>query len=262
LYLNPSQKDAQLGEVFPIEILLDAQNKDINAVEMKVGADSEYLRLKDFSDGGSIMNYWAEKPKVDEEGALSFQGAILGGFKGGDGKLLTLYYETLKPGKTAINIQVFTTVYLNDGKGTKANLEFNGTAVNISSEQFKGLMPSIVDTTPPETLEAKISRASDIFDGQYFLVFSAKDEGSGLDYIEIKEGDEEWVRTDSPYLLKNQKLNQNILIKAVDKNGNARIETLNLKQYQLIKKIVYGVVIVIIILAIWQIFRKKKPKIA
>jgi len=260
LYFSPNQKDAKLGEVFPVEILLDSQNQDINAVEVKVSANSEYLRLKDFSDGGSIINYWAEKPKVDENNALTFQGAILGGFIGKNGKLLTLYYEALKPGQAAVSVQVFTTVYLNDGKGTKANLKFNGTVINISNEQFTGTMPSIVDTTPPETIEAKISRAADIFDGQYFLVFSTKDSGSGFDYIEIKEGDEPWVKADSPYLLKNQKLNENILIKTVDKNGNARIETLNLKQYQLIKKIVYGVVVLLIILAVWQIFRKKSRK--
>lgn len=260
LYFNPNQKEAKLGEVFPLEILLDSEGQDLNAVEVKVGAPSDLLKLKDWSDGGSIINYWAVRPAIDESGNLTFQGGVVGGFKGKDGKLLTLYYETLKPGKASVNIGVFTTVYLNDGKGTKANLAFSGSAVNVAAQKAEGAAPSIIDTTPPETLEAQISSAKDIFDGQYFLVFAAKDNGSGLDYIEIKEGDEPWAKAESPYLLKNQKLDKDIMIKAVDKNGNARIETLNLKRYQLIKKGAYAAVIIIIALAIWQIFRKKKPK--
>lgn len=260
LYFNPNQKEATLGEVFPVEIRLDAENEDLNAVEIKVGVQDDKLRLKDWSDGGSIINYWAEKPVIDEAGNLSFQGVMLGGFKEKNGKILTLYYEALKPGQSSINIQTFSTVYLNDGKGTKANLNFNGAFVNISSEAAEVAPISIIDTTPPETLEAIISSSKDVYDGQYFIVFAAKDEGSGLDYIEIKEGDEPWVRAESPYLLKNQKLDKDILIKAVDKNGNARIETLKLKQYQLIKKGLYVVVLILIVLAVWQIFKKRKPE--
>jgi len=258
LYFNPNQKEAALGEIFPIEVLLDAEGQNLNAVEVKVGTQDDKLKLKDWSDGGSIINYWAVRPVIDESGNLMFQGGIVGGFKGKDGKLLTLYYETLEPGTTSISLQAFSAAYLNDGKGTKANLKFNNAAINVSSTPTEKAPVSIIDTTPPETLEVQISSSKDVYDGQYFIVFAAQDNDSGLDYIEIKEGDEPWARAESPYLLKNQKLNKDILIKAVDKNGNTRIETLKLKQYQLIKKGIYAVVLILIALAIWQILKKRK----
>lgn len=260
LYLNPIEKQVKLGEVFPIEVLLDAQEENINAMEVKVGASGGFLKLKDWSDGGSIINYWAEKPFVDESGILKFQGVVIDGFEGKGGKLLTLYYESLKPGRASVSMGTSTVVYLNDGKGTKAKLALTGAKINISKEKSKGNIISIIDITPPETLEAKISNSKDIFDGQWFLAFAANDNGSGMDYIEVKEGDSPWVRAESPYLLINQKLDQNILIKAVDKNGNERVETLNLEQYQLIRNIIYLVAFIIIVLAAWQILRRRKFK--
>jgi hypothetical protein len=258
LYFDPNQKEVKLGELFPVEIRLDAENEDLNAVEIKVGIQDDKLKLIDWSDGGSIINYWAMEPRVDEFKNLTFQGGIVGGFKEKSGKILTLYYEALKPGQSSINIQSLSTVYLNDGKGTKANLKFNNALVNISSEKIEITEFLIIDTTPPETLEAIISSSKDVYDGKYFVVFAAKDNDSGLDYIEIKEGDEPWVRAESPYLLKNQKLDKDVLIKVVDKNGNTRIETLKLKQYQLIKKGIYVVVLILVILAVWTIFKKRK----
>ena len=260
LYFNPIEKQVKLGEVFPIEVLLDAQEENINAVEVKVGA-SDGLKLKDWSDGGSVINYWAEKPSVDGSGILKFQGVVLDGFKGKGGKLLTLNYESLKSGPATVSIEIFTTVYLNDGKGTKANLSFTGAKINVSKEKSSGNIVSIIDTTPPEIIEAKISKVKDVYDGQWFLAFSANDNGSGMDYIEIKEGDGAWIRAESPYLLINQNIDQDVLIKAVDKNGNSRIETLKLKQYQLMKISLYMIVIIVIVLAVWEIFRRRKKQI-
>lgn len=272
LYFNPIEKQVAVGEVVQMEILLDAEQEDINAAEVKVSASDGFLKLKDWSDGGSLINYWAEKASVDKTGILKFQGVIIGGFKGKGGKLLTLYYEALKPGQASVSIETFTTVYLNDGKGTKANLTFTGATITIGKEETaeeitpmidtvppeKGKIVSIIDTAPPETLETQISRSKDIYDGQWFLAFSASDSGSGMDYFEIKEGDGDWIRAESPYLLINQKIAQDIFIKAVDKNGNSRIETLKFKQYQPIKKIVYALAALLIALAFWQILRKRK----
>ncbi len=276
LYFNPTEKQVAVGDVFPIEVLLDAEKDDINAAEVNVSASDGFLKLKDWSDGGSIINYWAERPSVDKSGILKFQGVMIDGFKGKSGKLLTLYYESLKPGKSLVSIETFTTLYRNDGKGTKANLTFTGANITIGKEEPKeepkeeiappveavapemGKIVSIIDTVPPETVEAELSRSKDFFDGQWFLAFSASDSGSGMDYVEIKEGDGEWTRAESPYLLINQNIAQDIFIKAVDKNGNSRIETVQFKQYQPVKTIVYALAVLLLALAGWQLLRKRK----
>ena len=49
-------------------------------------------------------------------------------------------------------------------------------------------------------------------------------QGLGIARYEVCEGSKrKCALAESPYLLKNQKLNKNIFIKAVDKNGNERI---------------------------------------
>lgn len=272
LYFNPNEKQVAVGDVVQMEILLDAEQDDINAAEVKVSASGEFLKLKDWSDGGSLINYWAEKASVDKTGILKFQGVIIGGFKGKGGKLLTLYYEALKPGKASVSIETFTTVYLNDGLGTKANLTFTGAMITIGKEETaeevtpmidivppeKRKIISIIDTVPPETVEAELSRSKDFFDGQWFLAFSASDSGSGMDYFEVKEGDGDWIRAESPYLLINQKTDHDIFIKAVDKNGNSKIITLKFRQYELVKTILSVLAALLIVVAVLWILRKRK----
>ncbi len=259
LRFDLNKKDAAIGEVFPLEVLLNADDKDLNAVNIKISVQNNNLKLKDWSDGGSIINYWAEKPRVDEAGNLEFQGVMLGGFSSQDGKVLTLYYEALKTGNVTINFESSSAAYLNDGKGTEDGLSYTGAVINISSEIFSGTSNvSGSDVTIPETLEAQISRSKDVFDGKYFLVFAAEDNESGIDYVEIKEGDESWVRAESPYLLKNQKLDKDVLVKAVDKSGNSRTETLKLRQYQIIKNTIYLAVLIVVVLALWQVLRRRK----
>jgi hypothetical protein len=264
LYFNQDKKDVAVGEVFPLEILLNADNSEnLNAVNLQIAVQNSNLKLRDWSDGGSIINFWAQRPEIDQNGNLTFQGVVLGGFNGKNGKILTLNFEALKTGKVTLNFKPITNVYLNDGKGTLANLKFSGAIINIGSAN--GHAPGIstaIDTTPPEILEAQISNSQDVYNGQYFLALAAQDNGSGIDYIEVKEGDGSWVRAESPYLLTNQKLDQDIVIRAMDKNGNARIETLKLKQYQLTKNIIYIFAsFVVVLVAVWQIIKRRKAKL-
>lgn len=79
---------------------------------------------------------------------------------------------------------------------------------------------AMIDKTSPEPFELKIGQDTSIFEGKYFLSFSTKDEMSGIDYYEVKEGKKDWERVMSPYLLKEQSLGQKITIRVYDKAGN------------------------------------------
>jgi len=79
------------------------------------------------------------------------------------------------------------------------------------------------DETLPEFVEAIVSRDSRLFDNQYFMSFFAIDKDSGIAYYEIKEGDRNFIRAESPYLLQDQSLKEIIKIKAVDKAGGESI---------------------------------------
>jgi ATP-dependent Zn protease len=98
-----------------------------------------------------------------------------------------------------------------------------------------------------------------LFDNNYFVVFSTVDKGSGIDHFEIKETytglDGHFVVGSSPYVLKDQSLNKNIYIKAVDKNGNIRLSKIN-AQNHLVIFIIY-VFVGIIILLCFMLIQKK-----
>ena len=82
----------------------------------------------------------------------------------------------------------------------------------------------IIDSDPPEDFRPEISRDQNIFENRWFLVFATQDKGLGIARYEVCEGSKrKCAPAESPYLLKNQKLNKNIFVKAVDKNGNERI---------------------------------------
>jgi len=76
------------------------------------------------------------------------------------------------------------------------------------------------DTTPPEHFEALISRDPSLFNNQYFVSFFTTDKGSGVARYEVREGDRDFLRAQSPHLLLDQSLESVIQIKAVDKAGN------------------------------------------
>lgn len=87
---------------------------------------------------------------------------------------------------------------------------------------------AMIDGTAPEPFKPEIGRDPSIFEGKYFLSFSASDETSDIDHYEISEmkGNKEkieWKTGKSPYLLKDQTLRSKILVKVVDRAGNERI---------------------------------------
>ena len=92
----------------------------------------------------------------------------------------------------------------------------------------------MIDTKTPEEFTPKTGQDSSVFEGKYFLSFSAIDKMSGIDHYEILEADRGgyklgttqkavWKVVESPYALEDQTLNSVIKVKAVDKADNERI---------------------------------------
>lgn len=233
VYFSPTSVEVKNNELFPIEIRVDAQNgEEVNAVAVGFVYPKDLLKVEEARDGGSIVNYWIERPNTGTAGIVRLQGGITGGFKGSGGKIVTLYFRALKKGSAKISIDESTSVFLNDGKGTRQTPKLMplGIVVNggVATPGEMGEMPAYIDGEAPEIFDAIVSRSPDLFGNQYFLAFSAKDSDSGIDYIEVKEGDSEYMRAESPYLLQNQKLDKDITIRAVDKVGNIKLETIKL----------------------------------
>ena len=157
-------------------------------------------------------------------------------------------------------------VLLNDGKGTKAELTTQGASFEILSKLESSLESSKdewqeeikKDNIPPEPFNIEISQNPAIFEGKYFITFSTTDKQTGIDHYKIKEGKRDWKIAVSPYVLENQKLTNNIQVKAADKAGNERIEVVKAFRKPFWKYILYGGLFLILLLIIIIVIRRTK----
>jgi hypothetical protein len=156
---------------------------------------------------------------------------------------------------------------LNDGLGTPAKLKTEGGNFEILAQkrevpenEWEELLKE--DKNPPEPFKIKIGKDPSVFEGKYFIVFSTADKESGIDHYEVKEGEGEWKIEKSPYLLKDQSLKSKILVKAIDKASNERVEKIS-PSFGMNWKNALLFLIPILLLAgiIFWLFKKFHPKI-
>lgn len=271
--LDAKTREMAVGQQFQVDVFLDAQNEEINAVEGKIVFPKNLLEAKEILDGGSMINLWIEKPNImriarsqeKNKNEIFFSGIIPGGFKGvlspfyegyRPGKILSLIFKANAIGEGSIDLKE-TKVLLNDGLGTSI-------AVSVLPFQFRitSKAPAVTelfqinDSGSPELFEPIVARDPDIFEGKWFLVFATQDKGLGIDHYQVLENinqkikGKKWVVAESPYLLKDQKLKSYIYVKAVDKSGNERVVVLPPKNrlywyenYLILITIILGIII-------------------
>jgi hypothetical protein len=301
LYLEPSTGEYQLGETFIEEIRIDTEKECINAVGVDLSFSQDTLEAVDFSQGNSILTLWVKTPSINQEsGLISFAGGIPGGYCGevpgapAESNLLGriifkvkdiegLTLEEARFGEeqpwARIKFLDSSQVLLNDGKGTPARLTKKGAVFAISAREITEKLRAVIgpdiwqqelekDNIPPEEFLPEITRDPAIFEGKYFLTFSATDKQTGVDYYQVSEqkriafivlGREEWKEAKSPYLLEDQGLRSIIKVKAVDEAGNERIEVIIPKVGW--QDILPWVILVLIVgVVIWWIVRKCRKK--
>ena len=240
VFFEPREINTTVDRIEEVEIFLNTSYfESVNAFEISVEYPTEFLKLKDWSDGNSIINLWIKEPRR-KYGTFSFQGIIPGGYSEKDGLLMTLYFEGRKEGVAEVKIKDNSQILLNDGRGTQAKTSFSSAVINIKlpeEEMPKEEFPlEFTENISPEPFTPIISRSDEIYGGNYFLIFSTQDKNSGINYYEVSEGEEPFRIAQSPYLLRNQRLDEDIKIRAIDKAGNERIEIVPAKQAKIIEK--------------------------
>ncbi len=280
LYLEPVQGEYYQDDTFIQEIRLNTQGEYINTVRVDLRFDQDILEVKDFSQGNSVLTLWAEEPTFsNQNGTISFIAGVPAGYQGWDGLLGRIIFQVheteakqdtkLTRNLAKIEFLDSSQVLLNDRFGTLAELTFQGAILTILvekresprdewQEEIKG------DILSPESFEIEVNQDPSLFEGKYFIIFSTNDKQTGIDYYQVKEGDRDWQKANSPYLLENQNLGTIIKVKAVDKAGNERVVWI--KPAKIPKKITWRDVLLWIILGIiivgviWWIIRKLKIK--
>lgn len=262
LYFVPADAKIGVGEVVRAELRLDSP-ENVNAVEGTLVFPTDLLEVKNINDGNSIISFWIARPKL-ENGSIVFAGAIPGGYPSLGGRLFSVDFVARKTGSPTVSIKPASAL-LNDGQGTPANLNLKPFSVSVVAAKTGAAPQKIEDKTPPESFVPIIASDPNLFDGKHFLVFATQDKGIGIDYYEVSEtsgfwpfkpSPENWEKFDSPRLLKDQELKSWIFVKAVDKQGNERIEVLppeNVPVYQRLLTISIGVILVVVLLLVrWR----------
>jgi hypothetical protein len=221
------------GAEVAVTLMLDAEGAEINAVEGAAGLAGSGIEIADVRSGSSDVTLWVEAPVIGQDGFVRFAGIIPGG-RSDPARLFRLILRGTGQGSAGIAVRDLR-VLLNDGNGTETPSRFLPATILVR----QGAPPVPVeladkDRDVPESFVPQIVRDAAFFDGKYALIFATQDKGSGMDHYEVFESRREltleqdvaWERAASPYELKDQSLKSWVFVKAVDREGNARIARL------------------------------------
>ena len=274
VYIDTGHPDFFVGDTIMFSVRVDSENKNINAAEGSVILDylTESVSLIDINTAGAKFSLWPQKPLPSENNtSISFVGGSPGGFNSKDAVIFNLVLKLQKVGQITLSPDNFS-VYLNDGQGTKDEISVKNLVIDVlpkkpdsqSVDDWNNV--TLNDKTPPEPFEITPGQDPSIFDNQYFISFFTTDAASGIAYYEVQEGERDFIRAESPYLLQNQSLKNLIKVKAIDKAGNERMEELLSPAPTVLfyKNILFWIVIFIIIIVILYVFCtnfKRKIKI-
>ena len=260
MYIVPNKVDLYQGDTKTLAIRIDTEEGEcINAVD-GILHYSENIDPVDISLGESILPVWVEAPKINTDSrTVTFAGGIPNGYCGridGDPRLTNVILELVVQSlggsaddvasstSAEVSFGKGTSVYLNDGSGTRTKLVTFNAALqlhNFPGENTVNEWNSRVDADviAPNNFSLSLESDLSIFSGKYFVVFNTTDKQSGIDHYEIMEesidefrlflwgaSDADWIIARSPYKLSDQSLNSTIRVKAVDKAGNESIAVL------------------------------------
>ncbi|MFC1687062.1 cohesin domain-containing protein [Patescibacteria group bacterium] len=303
LTIDSDATTTRAGTTFLVDVILNSEKEVINAVEAVITYPADLLEVIEVSRGGSFLTLWPEEPEIDEIlGTVSLTGGIPNGSMVFDGKVVTITFLSKKAGGAEVDFYTDdTSVRLNDGQGTKAELSFSSglfpivpnSYITIFSKthpeehvwysndnleiewstqsgaeysyhltdsirkepdnekeplrgrvtfpglsnrihyfvlkeklpdqnwQVIGIRRAMVDVKPPLPISLEIGQEPSLYDGKYFLVFSATDEHSGISHFDVTEGEETYKGVSSPYIVKDQSMERVVVVTAYDNAGNS-----------------------------------------
>ncbi len=274
IFMENAGEEIVAGNQLEVGVFISTQVEKINAIEGKVTFDAKKLYPEGVKTGDSIVGQWIENPKFSSEGEITFKGAFSGGFQGERGKLFSIFFIGQEAGEVVINSRDIK-VYTHDGKGTELAISPGNLVLMIKKAESKEEPNEHIgnvyddDKEPPENFQPQLGRQSDIFDGQWFVVFSAEDKNSGISHYEIKEsqdwdtGEDGWHRVEKgPYLLADQSLRSYAFIKAVDQAGNEKLAVIEPeKKIQIPGKVLIYVISTLAVIVLLYLMVRGRPSI-
>lgn len=146
--LSPTSGSFTEGAVFDVPIILNTKGQSVNGIEARLVFDKERLMIIKPSSGASIIGVWVEPPKYDNSAGLaSYIGVVPNGIVTSSGLIGTVSFKALKAGKANIRISSNSAILLNDGLGTKTEIDLGRAEYSIVPKSPEGV--SIFSETHP-----------------------------------------------------------------------------------------------------------------
>ncbi len=271
VYFTSASQNIYAGDIFVAEARISSPDKTVNVADGSILFNRDVLEVKELSTGGSIFGLWAQNPSFfNEKGQITLIGGSPEGFKGEGGSVLKIIFLAKKEGDALLNFDDSFSLFLSDGEGTKINPAHEPFTISVlkksaqipAKDEWQALIQE--DKNSPEFTEAIISKDPRLFDDKYFISFFAKDGGTGVLHYEVKEGEAEWTRATSPYVLRDQTLENELKIKAVDAAGNESVitpEPAPVPEISTTKYLIWIFVLIIVLAVIFVLRGKIKNKV-
>lgn len=219
-YFGAPSQEVSVHKLFEVGVFVNTEGENASGVQGEI-IFAKDLELREVRDGASIIPFWLERPSAAGS-RVAFSGIVPGGYSGTQGFLFSFVVRSQRLGKITVDAENVR-MLRNDAEGSSLNVKVAPLVLHIVERAASAEFSAPLDADPPEEFVPEISRDPDLFGGKRFLVFAAQDKGSGIDRYEVREGERPFAVAQSPYLLGNQNLNEEIAVRAVDRSGNERL---------------------------------------
>lgn len=263
------------GDTFLADVVLDAEGREVNAVQGTLSFSSSRLSVKAIYERDTIIGVWVERPTLSRDGEIFWSGIMPGGFVGvlgpahigaAPGRLFTVQFEARERGTATFNFEN-TEVLLNDGEGTADVVTAADASVEVRADAPARAEPYLTDRNPPETFTPVLAQNEEVEDGKWFVAFVTHDKGTGVSHYTVYEsrsartaiGEDEWKDAVSPYVLRDQSRRSYVYVRAVDSAGNERVvELAPMRRAHGWADVALGLVILIVFVWVPLRWRKKR----
>jgi len=147
-YLLPSSATTYEGDSIVVEVRMNTEGANINAVQAIVKFPPESIEAVDINKGNSVLSLWPEEPYfINEAGKAVFTGGLPQGFIG-DGLIGTIIFRPKAIGQATVGFADNSQALLNDGQGTAAPVAFLEGVYEITPRPVG--LPQIISITHPD----------------------------------------------------------------------------------------------------------------
>lgn len=149
LYLAPQEGEFLVGNTFTVSVYVNTKGNKINAVELHLKFPPNLLQVVSPIAGKSFISEWRIPPNYSNTGGfVSLVGGIPGGIVTSGGLLTSITFRAKSSGLAKVDILDSSKIFLANGKGSSATLNYRGGSFKIIIPPPEG--PKIFSPTHPD----------------------------------------------------------------------------------------------------------------